>query len=163
MKKILVIIGLIIFFIFFLRFVIGDHEDSWICEKPPASAGGSGEAQWVKHGKPSYPKPIVSCGKTTLLPRNKEDCLKTGGVWKKQGPEPFETCNRKAKDRGNLCRDNSECEGTCQVNLTKEELTLGMRGKPIKNKNIGQCSVWIVELGCFGMMNKGKAQVICID
>ena len=87
----------------------------------------------------------------------------SGGVWKKQGPEPYETCNRKAIDRGNLCRDNGECEGMCQVELTEEEMSQGMRGKTNIKKNYGQCSVWVVELGCNGMMKQGKVSVICID
>ena len=163
MKKVLIIIGIILVAIFFLRFVIGGPEDSWICEKIPASAGDSGEARWIKHGNPEYPKPVVSCGGVKPLPRTKEECLAQGGVWKKQGPEPFETCNRKTKDRGNLCRDNDECEGMCQVDLTREELQKGIRGEIKTDKKYGQCSVWVVELGCQGMMKNGKVQVICID
>ena len=153
MKKILIIGAIIIFILLFLRFVIGGPEDNWICDK----------GQWVSHGKPAYPKPENPCGKKISLPRIKEDCLKIGGVWKKQGPEPFETCNVKAVDRGNICHDSSECEGSCQVSLSREELSLGMRGKLIANKKYGQCSVWIVELGCQGIMKNGKAQVFCID
>lgn len=154
MKKIIIVVILIIIGLGLLRFVMGGFEDSWICDK---------NGQWVKHGNPSYPMPIISCGKNTPLPKNREDCLSQGGVWAKQGPEPFETCNRKAKDRGNLCRDNSECEGMCQVDLTQDQLSQGMRGKLNLNKKLGQCSVWVVELGCYGMMQNGKAQVICID
>jgi hypothetical protein len=153
MKKILIVIAVIVGAILFLRFVVGGNEDNWICDK----------GQWITHGKPSYPKPENPCGQKISLPKDKEGCLKIGGVWRKQGPEPFETCNVKAKDRGNICHDNSECQGMCQVNLTKEELSQGMRGKIYSNKKYGQCSVWTIELGCFGMMKQGKAQVICID
>jgi hypothetical protein len=153
MKKILIIVAVIFGIIFFLRFVVGGPEDSWICDN----------GQWVAHGKPSYPKPENPCGQKIKLPKTKDECLKIGGVWKKQGPDPFETCNIKAKDRGNICHDNSECKGWCQLNLTREELSQGMRGKVISNKKYGQCSVWVVELGCFGMMKNGKGQVICID
>jgi len=153
MKKILFIILIILGIIFFLRFVVGGPEDSWICDK----------GQWITHGKPSYPKPENPCGKKVSLPRKKDDCLTMGGVWKKQGPEPFETCNIKATDRGNICHDNSECQGMCQVDLTREELSEGMQGKTLSNKKYGQCSVWVVELGCFGTMGSGKVQVICID
>lgn len=97
------------------------------------------------------------------MPRTQDECLKIGGVWRKQGPEPFETCNVKAADRGNVCHDNSECQGWCQVDLTRDELSQGMRGKISSTKKRGVCSVWTVELGCFGMMKEGKAQVICID
>ena len=153
MKKFLVTLIIIIGIIFFLRFIVGGPEDSWICDK----------GVWVEHGKPSYPKPEDPCGKKIKLPKNKEDCLKAEGVWKKLGPDPFETCNIKAADRGNICHDSSECQGLCQVDLTREELSQGMRGKILSNKKRGQCSVWVVELGCRGIMKDGKAQVICID
>jgi hypothetical protein len=38
-----------------------------------------------------------------------------------------------------------------------------MRGKINAKKRYGQCSVWVVELGCRGMMERGKTGVICID
>ena len=153
MKKILGILLVIFIGIFILWFINGKSGGLWKCDK----------GQWVKQGNPNYPKPVLDCGKPVSLPKTKEDCLTQGGVWKKQGPEPFETCNRKAIDRGNLCRDNSECEGMCQVDLTDSELSQGMRGKLNLNKQLGQCSVWVVELGCNGMMQNGKAQVICVD
>lgn len=146
-------IGIIIFVVFFLRFVIGGNEDTWICENNT----------WVKHGNPSYPKPVISCRGATPLPKKEKECIKQGGVWEKQGIDPVATCDRKTIDRGNLCRDNSECEGWCQVDLTRDELRQGMSGKLKTNRKHGQCSVWVVELGCFGMMEKGKAKVICID
>lgn len=51
----------------------------------------------------------------------------------------------------------------CQVQLTKDELSKGMRGVIPTNKKYGQCSEWVVVLGCQGMMKDGKAQVICIN
>lgn len=155
MKKRLFFLGgaLVLTIIFFCRFILGGLEDSWICDN----------GQWIKHGKPSYPKPENPCGKKITLPKIKEDCLKMGGLWKKKGIEPFETCNVKATDRGNICHDNSECQGWCQVDLTREELSRGMWGKLLLDKKRGQCSLWVVELGCFGMMKKGRTQVICID
>jgi len=153
MKKVIIIFGFVFFLIFFIRFFFGGDEDTWICQK----------GEWIKHGNPSYPKPIISCNGITPLPKNKEDCIKIGGIWEKQGPDPFETCDRKTIDRGNLCRDNKECEGWCQVELSKEELKTGMSGKLNIKKKYGQCSVYVVELGCFGMMEKGKVKVICID
>ena len=146
----LISIGLTLFILLIvIRFV--SLEDSWICDGD----------QWIKHGFPSYPKPIIPCGKKETLPRTKEGCIEAGGVWKKQGPEPFETCNKKTSDRGNLCRDNSECEGVCQANLTRDELSEGMKGK--KFHKLGQCSVWKFELGCQGLVENGKVSVICFD
>lgn len=152
-KKILIAAFFIFCGLLFIRFAFGGPEDSWICDK----------GQWITHGKPSYPKPEDPCGKKIKLPKNKEDCLKNGGRWKKIGIDRFETCNLKATDRGNICHDSSECQGMCQVDLTKEELSQGMRGKIFTDKKRGICSVWVVELGCRGVMKGGKAQVICFD
>jgi hypothetical protein len=152
-KKIIFIIFVFIFIFLLLFIIINKSVGFWKCEN----------GKWEKQGNPNYPKPIVDCANPVKLPKNKDECIKIGGVWAKQGPEPFETCNRKTIDRGNLCRDNSECEGMCQVDLTKDQLSQGMRGKLNLNKKLGQCSVWVVELGCKGIMQNGKAQVICID
>ena len=150
---------MIIFFIIAGIFLLGaslvllrGNEDSWICQ----------DHQWIKHGHPSYPQPENPCGKKAPLPRTKEACFKIGGVWKKQGPESFETCNIKAADRGSICTDNSECEGWCQSNITRDQLREGMMGK-LNIKGRGQCSVWRVEFGCFGMLKQGKVSVICVD
>lgn len=152
-KKVLFISFILFCGLLFIRFAFGGPEDSWICDK----------GVWISHGKPSYPKPSDPCGKKITLPKTEVDCLKINGVWKKLGPDPFKTCNVKATDRGNICHDSSECQGMCQVDLTKEELSQGMRGKLFSNKKWGTCSVWVVELGCRGIMKDGKAQVICID
>jgi hypothetical protein len=154
MKKVIIIAAIIILFILLLSIFNVRNEGFWVCDK---------KGFWIKSGNPNYPTPIISCVNRIPLPKSKDDCISQRGVWKKQGPEPFETCNRKASDRGNLCRDNNECEGMCQVDLTKEELSQGMRGKLNVNKKFGQCSVWVVELGCKGIMKQGKPQVICID
>lgn len=152
-KKIFIITFVFFCVLFFIRFAFGVPEDNWICDK----------GVWITHGKPSYPKPEDPCGKKIVLPKTKEDCLKVNGSWKKLGPDPFETCNIKATDRGNICHDSSECQGMCQVDLTKEELRQGMSGKLFSNKKYGSCSVWVVELGCRGIIKNGKAQVICLE
>ncbi len=148
-----IIIGEII--TIFLLFLIFHPENNaintWACKNNA----------WIPVGTPSFPKPLVNCKKESL-PKTKKECLRSGGVWKKQGPEPVETCNIKARDRGNICDDSTQCEGLCQANLTREEIRdEGMKGKQFKG--IGQCSVWRVELGCFGVINKGVISVLCID
>ncbi len=130
---------------------MGGNEDLWVCQNN----------MWIAHGKPSYAKPEDPCGIKKAIPKTKEECLKNGGVWKKLGPDPFETCNIKALDRGAICTDNSECEGWCQADITRDQLREGMKGKTRKGK--GRCSVWRIELGCFGMLKKGVVSVICID
>lgn len=153
MKKIVLAIVFIFLGIILYKLIINNDEGMWICDKDA----------WVMQGNPTYLKPVRSCGKPISLPKNKDDCLKIGGIWEKQGPDPFESCDRKTIDRGNLCRDNSECEGTCQVELTREEIRQGMSGRLDIDKKYGQCSVWVTELGCQGIMKNGKAHVICID
>jgi len=148
MGGLLALVSLVLIF----RFIYGGNEDSWICQ----------DNKWITHGKPSYPKPGDPCGKKSPLPKNKEDCLRVGGVWRKMGPDPFETCNIKAADRGSVCTDNSQCEGWCQANITRDQVRQGMMGK-LNTKGRGSCSVWRVELGCFGMIKEGRVNVICID
>jgi hypothetical protein len=59
MKYFFLILFIIMVLIAGIRFISG--EDDWICERQPASAGGSGEARWVKHGAPSAPMPAKEC------------------------------------------------------------------------------------------------------
>jgi hypothetical protein len=152
MKNILYIICGMLFLVLFFWFIQARGlEDRWICE------GNT----WIKHGNPATQKPMVTCPKKITLPKTKDECINSGFIWKKLGPDPFETCNRKAIDRGNICYDNSECEGQCQANLTKDELSQGMRGKTFQKT--GQCSVYVVELGCRGIVKNGIAGVICMD
>lgn len=132
--------------------MLGGSEDNWICKS----------GQWVKHGNPSNPKPTTICGKKIPLPKTKDECLKIGGVWKKMGPDPFETCNKKTIDVGRECDDASQCEGTCLAKLTKEELRSGMKGK-IFIKKKGGCSPWVVTLGCQGIVKNGITSILCID
>ncbi len=52
LSKILLLILVIIFVVFAIRFIIGGSEDDWICS----------DGEWVKHGVPSAPKPETGCG-----------------------------------------------------------------------------------------------------
>ncbi|MCX6730420.1 MAG: hypothetical protein NTZ55_01085 [Candidatus Roizmanbacteria bacterium] len=153
-RKIFFIIGVLITlvcFVLILSYFAKKNSGLWVCKNN----------HWVKQGVPSYSKPNDPCGKKERLPKIKEECLQIGGVWKKLGPDPFETCNMKASDRGTICTDNSECEGLCQANITHEQLSEGMRGKTFSGR--GTCSVWRVELGCMGVLEEGKIKVLCID
>jgi hypothetical protein len=153
-RKTFLLFGVVItlvLFILILYSILGRNEGLWVCKNH----------QWIKYGNPSYSKPNDPCGKKERLPATKEECLKKGGIWKKLGPDPFETCNIKATDRGTICTDNSECEGLCQANITRGQLREGMKGKIYKGK--GSCSVWRVELGCMGVVEEGKIKVLCID
>ncbi|MBI5766000.1 hypothetical protein HZA71_02110 [Candidatus Falkowbacteria bacterium] len=48
---VLIIILLILAIGFFLMLIRGD-EDTWLCQN----------GQWIKHGNPSAPQPLESCG-----------------------------------------------------------------------------------------------------
>jgi hypothetical protein len=101
---------------------------------------------------------------TTLkftVPKDRDNCEKVGGIWKKLGPRPFEECNIPTKDAGKECISSKLCEGVCLAELTKDQLSSGMRGKLFKTK--GKCSDVIKVLGCRAYVYQGWAQVICAD
>lgn len=52
MKKVILLLILLLVW-FFIRFVLGGNEDSWICV----------DGQWVKHGQPSASIPTGECKK----------------------------------------------------------------------------------------------------
>ncbi|MCX7589628.1 MAG: hypothetical protein N2Z85_01665, partial [Patescibacteria group bacterium] len=131
MKKIVFIVLLVI--ALFLIFSLKPKTGYWLCENN----------HWQKIGAPSYPKPKVSCPKKINLPETQDKCLKQNGIWKKWALAPKESCNLKTTDQGNVCFDNSECQGWCQVDKKTA-------------KKSGQCSDRVMEFGCFEMMEKGK-------
>lgn len=49
--NVIIVVIAVLFVWFFIRFVIGGPEDTWICDNQ----------QWVKHGAPSAPKPQGQC------------------------------------------------------------------------------------------------------
>jgi hypothetical protein len=95
------------------------------------------------------------------VPKDKENCLKAGGVWKKMGPRPFEECNLPTKDAGKICSGSNECEGVCLAELSREEMQKGMRGNLFRTQ--GKCSSFIKTIGCQAFVYKGWAQVVCAD
>jgi hypothetical protein len=101
---------------------------------------------------------------TTLkfsVPKDKENCEKVGGVWKKMGPRPFEECNIPTKDAGKVCSGSNQCEGVCLADLNSEDIGKGMRGKLFKTQ--GKCSYYIKVMGCRAYVFAGWAQVVCAD
>jgi hypothetical protein len=145
---------LLVIFLSFIYFSYAKQKGYWECNK---------NNKWTKHGLPDYPAPVISCPNSNSLPQDKASCLAQGGIWSQQGLAAKATCNRKAVDQGNMCRDNAECEGWCQVELTNNELKQGMSGQVQTSKQYGQCSTWVLRVGCFGMLEKGKIKTICID
>lgn len=146
----LIILFLLLAFVYYLSI---NKTGYWVCQN----------GQWLKKGNPNYPQPKVSCPKKISLPKTRQECEEQGGVWKKWGLAPAESCNKKTTDAGTPCQDSDECEGICKVNLSREELKNAMNRNFSINKNSGQCSQWILNFGCFGKMEKGKVRVICVD
>jgi hypothetical protein len=71
--------AVIILTIFFLRFVLGGGEDSWICTN----------GKWTKHGYPNSPKPTAGCEEELIGgERDKHGCL---------GPAGYSWCEEKKK------------------------------------------------------------------
>lgn len=71
-KIILIVLVLVIIFIglvFYFRFVLGGNEDTWICS----------QGQWVKHGNPSEPMPVIPC-KQESQGKSVENIFPTGTV-----------------------------------------------------------------------------------
>lgn len=96
-----------------------------------------------------------------VMPKDKESCVAKGGVWKRLGPRPFEECNLPTRDGGKPCTGSSECEGVCLSELTREQLSAGMRGK--KFRTGGKCSDFHIVMGCRGYVYRGWASVVCAD
>lgn len=95
------------------------------------------------------------------VPKDKENCEKIGGVWKKMGPRPQEECNIPTKDSGKDCLSSNVCEGVCLAELSPEDLRKGMKGKLFKTN--GKCSDFIKVMGCRAYVYQGWAQVVCAD
>lgn len=91
------------------------------------------------------------------LPKTQETCVANGGVWKKIGIAPVETCNIATKDAGKPCENSKVCEGSCIVPVPSS----GLRTKPFRTK--GTCSAWAVTVGCWGFVADGWASVLCVD
>lgn len=83
-----------------------------------------------------------------------EECIRSGGEWKKVGIQPAPECTFKSKDAGKQCRDNSECDGEC----------LAPEGSQQGEKVSGICSDYNFHLGCFRMVDNGTvSKTICVD
>jgi hypothetical protein len=145
------ILFLLILSLLSLRFWLGGNEDVWLCQK----------GLWVKHGNPSYPKPLRHCDERIRLPKTKTECELSGGDWRKIGPRPIEECVLKTQDAGRYCQDNAECYGLCLAKISNTEQQELMSGKKLKRN--GRCSLIYNKIGCLAMVEKGMIKMICID
>ena len=95
------------------------------------------------------------------IPKDQASCEVQGGTWKKIGIRPIEECNLPTNDSGQNCKDNSECQGKCVVNLSYEQLREKMKKGAFRAE--GQCSQWVKTVGCKAYVINGWAHVICSD
>lgn len=56
MKKVLAVLLLFIVTVFFVRFIVGGGEDTWLCNTE--------KGEWIKHGNPTLGKPDKPCGES---------------------------------------------------------------------------------------------------
>lgn len=77
-----------------------------------------------------------------------EKCVDQGGRYDRN----TETCNFIASDRGESCKDNSDCDGWCLVDDNAE---LGEKAE-------GSCSNEYTIKGCVKFMDDGKVNSICL-
>lgn len=96
------------------------------------------------------------------LPVDEITCIEKGGEWRKIGIAPVEQCNLKTSDFGRECSDSDECEGSCMVDLQKDDLSKVQQGGTVTTK--GLCSEWIIIIGCQTFVEDGKVSAVtCID
>jgi hypothetical protein len=106
-------------------------------------------------------------------PTDKAGCDKCQGQWAKHGIAETETCICKTKDAGKVCRDGSECEGSCLL-TGDAKFEVAVPGPPPRGSFTGKCSEYDTTFGCYrsipsGTRAKGPvtedeaSQRICVD
>jgi len=96
-------------------------------------------------------------------PNNLSDqlsCEKNGGVWTK-GIAGGPLCVMPASDAGKICSNQSDCQGDCVVDLSKEQEQQVAKQGFIEIK--GKCSDKNIVLGCGYYVEQGKAVAACKD
>jgi hypothetical protein len=105
-------------------------------------------------------------------PTTKEGCDACQGVWARHGLAETEACVCKTKDGGKICRDGSECEGSCLADEDGFEVVEA--GPPPKGFWKGKCAPLETTFGCnrtitHGARAKGPqlaedaAATMCVD
>jgi len=100
------------------------------------------------------------------LPSDKETCEKYSGRWGKN-ISGKELCNLPASDAGKECSDSCECQGSClsmklpSDNKTESNNRIGSYRRFAKVK--GECSEWVITLGCLLYVVDGNIVQECRD
>ena len=125
---------------------------------------------WIKKGKlmvsnesdESYEldlknKKVKQRGLTT-----EQECLSLGGQWGRFGEYNQDRCNVPTNDKGEICKGDSDCEGACIAELTKEQQKRAQQGKTIITD--GRCTAWTLNLVCDAFVEDGKVDgIMCYD
>ncbi len=87
---------------------------------------------------------------TLQIPKDEDACVAAGGKWGKVGLYPKEICNMPTNDGGNVCRDDSDCAGSC---LSEDE-----------DATSGKCTEWTTVVGCHYQVENGRVMgKLCRD
>lgn len=87
--------------------------------------------------------------------RNEVSCSASGGVWQKVGRAQMFACVLPARDAGQACSDNSDCQVSCLVT-----------GRDVKAGTAvtGQCAANTNQFGCKTRVRNGRAEpTLCVD
>jgi len=106
----------------------------------------------------------IESHKVTVLKKEteKEACVRLGGKWGLFGEFQQERCNEFAWDQGKTCKNDSDCQGDCIAELTKEQWQRVQRGETIITD--GKCSQWTLNYGCEPFVSDGKVEgILCRD
>lgn len=169
---------------YFSMDVDGDHLSESVVVVPTAMTQGAGKLMIVKNGKVIFESPEMmgiwveqaedgdgfyliyreevnspeSERKVRYRYRDgqfiseadEDDCVKNNGVWMESPLIKKHFCNIKYTDGGKSCTDSAQC-------LSQQCIGKPQYGKPSEEKRIiGQCAGWAVNLGCYGLLEKGK-------
>jgi len=117
---------------------------------------------WIMNGDPGYPMPTKPCGWKAEIPKDEPTCALKGGEWRRFGLSPRPICVMPARDAGNVCADNGECEGLCLADLGRDEFFNEGNRPPIETR--GRCSKTVQVVGCIAPVEKGLVKHrLCID
>ena len=91
-------------------------------------------------------------------------CESQGGSFGYIGLSLKEYCNLPTSDGGTECRDSSECEGSCLVELTPEQDRIITWDHQVIMNITGTCTSYHMVVGCIAEVLDGKVEfVVCYD
>lgn len=92
---------------------------------------------------------------------NEKSCKEADGELVGNGPSDTWRCNLPTSDAGKECSNQSDCEGSCIVDL-EDNSRVTDKHEIIYTK--GQCTSWMITLGCNAYVEEGKvSNISCFD